>query len=84
MANQEPLLVVFQSTRLSLLAARVTLSFHLHAKRNFGRKKVNFALSKVWTHNHSIKKTSAEPIYVRDNSYNFRITLSLITFKHNI
>jgi len=40
MAIQEPLLVVSQPTRLPLLAARVPLPFHLHAKRNFDKKKV--------------------------------------------
>jgi len=29
-------------------------------------------------------KANAQPIMFHDNSYNFRITLSLLTFNHNL
>jgi len=52
-AIQSPLLLFYSSfgcpLKLSLLAARVPKPFHIHAKRKFGKKRVNSFLARFVT-----------------------------------
>jgi len=69
------------------LTARISLPFHIHAKKKNWKKETYFTSAKVQTHNHSNCKVNAQPFnqfMFPDNSYNCSIILSLIIITYVI